>query len=73
MLRFRESDCRRSRGSTWYDRMDRLLMALGFTKSKADSNLCFKDEDGRIVKLLLCVNALFFRHGGVAECGWDFP
>ena len=23
--------------------------------------------------LLLCVNALFSRHGGVAECGWNLP
>ena len=24
---------------TWYDKMDNFLMSLGFTKSKADSNL----------------------------------
>ena len=60
MLCFRGSDCKRSYVSTWYDRMDILLMTLGFTKSKVDSNLCFKVEDGRIVKLLLCVDALFF-------------
>ena len=42
-----------------YDRMDRLLMALGFTKSKADSNLCFKVEGGRPVMLMLYVNDLF--------------
>ena len=59
MLCFRGSDYRRSRGSTWYDRMDRLLMTLGFTKSKADSNLCFKVEDGRPVMLLLYVDDLF--------------
>ena len=23
--------------------------------------------------LLLCVDALFSRHGGVAECGWNIP
>ena len=23
--------------------------------------------------LLLCVNALFSRHGGVAECEWNLP
>ena len=23
--------------------------------------------------LLLCVDALFSRHGGVAECRWNFP
>ena len=41
-----------------YDRMDSLLMALGFTKSKADSNLCFKVEGGRPVMLLLYVDDL---------------
>ena len=39
--------------------MDRLLMALGFTKSKADSNLYFKVEGGRLVMLLLYVDDLF--------------
>ena len=40
-------------------------MTLGFTKSKEDSNLFFKVE-GRIpMMLLLCVDALFSRHGGV--------
>ena len=34
-------------------------MSLGFTKSKADSNLYFKVEDGRPVILLLYVNDLF--------------
>ena len=53
--------------------MDRLLMTLGFTESKADSNLCFKVEGGRSVVLLLCVDALFSRHGDVAECRWNFP
>ena len=48
-------------------------MALGFTKIKVDSNLCFKVEGGRLVMLLLCVDALFSRHGGVAECGWNLP
>ena len=23
--------------------------------------------------LLLCVDALFSRHGGVTECGWNLP
>ena len=23
--------------------------------------------------LLLCVDALFSKHGGVAECGWNIP
>ena len=46
---------------------------LGFTKSKLDSNLFFKVEVGRPVMLLLCVDALFSRYGGVAECGWNLP
>ena len=65
MVHFKRSDYRRSSGSTWYARMDNLLMDLGFTESKVDSNLCLKVEDGRPVMLLLCVDALFYRHGGV--------
>ena len=53
--------------------MDRLLMTLGFTESKVDSNICFKVEGARPMKLLLCVDVLFSTHGGVAECRWDFP
>ena len=67
MLHFRGSDYRRSQGSTWYDRMDSLLVTLGFTKSKEDSNLCFKVEGGRPVILLLCVNAICSRYGGVVK------
>ena len=48
-------------------------MTLGFTESKVDSNLCFKVEGGRPVMLLLCVDALFSRYGGVAECRWNLP
>ena len=59
MFPFKGSDCRRSRGSTWYNRMNNLLMALGFTKSKEDSNLFFKVEGGRPVILLLYVDDLF--------------
>ena len=44
---------------TWYDKMDSLLISLGFTKSKVDSNLYLKVEDGRPVILLLYVNDLF--------------
>ena len=44
---------------TWYERMDNFLMSLGFTKSKADSNLYFKVEDERPVILLLYVDNLF--------------
>ena len=65
MLHFRGSDCRRSRGSTWYNRMDSLLMILGFIDSKVDSNIFLKVEGGRPVMLLLCVDTLFSRHGGV--------
>ena len=36
-----------------------LLVTLGFTESKVDSNLCFKVEDGRLVMLLLYVDDLF--------------
>ena len=39
--------------------MDRLLMTLGFTESKEDSNLCFKVEYGIPVMLLLYVDELF--------------
>ena len=42
-----------------YNRMDRLLMILGFTKIKEDSNLFFKVEGGRAVMLLLYVDDLF--------------
>ena len=73
MLCFRGSDCRRSSGSTWYDRMDSLLMVLGFTESKADSNLYFKVKGGILVMLLLCVDALFSRYGGVVEYRWNLP
>ena len=31
---------------TWYDRIDSFLSSLGFTKSKADSNLYYKVEEG---------------------------
>ena len=73
MLHFKGSDCRRSLGSTWHEKMDIFLMDLGFTNSKADSNLCFKVEGRRPVMLLLCVDALFYRNGGVEECRWNLP
>ena len=44
---------------TWYDRIDSFLSSLGFTKSKADSNLHYKVEDGNPVMLLLYVDDLF--------------
>ena len=39
--------------------MDRLLMNLGFTKNKSDSNLYFKVEYGVPVMLQLYVDELF--------------
>ena len=48
-------------------------MNLGLTESKADSNLFFKVESGIPMMLLLCADALFSRHGGVAKCGWNIP
>ena len=44
---------------TWYDRIDRFLSSLGFTKSKVDSNLYYKVEDGNPMMLLLYVDDLF--------------
>ena len=40
-------------------------MTLAFTKSKADSNLYYKVEDGNPVMLLW--------YGGVAEYRWNLP
>ena len=59
MLCFKGSDYRRSRSLTWYDRMENLLMDLGFTESKVDSNLYFKVEGGIPVMVLLYVDELF--------------
>ena len=39
--------------------MDILLIALGFTESKADSNLYYKVEEGNPVILLLYVDDRF--------------
>ena len=44
---------------TWYGRIDSFLSSLGFTKSKADSNLYYKVEEGNPVILLLYVDDLF--------------
>ena len=44
---------------TWYGRIDGFLSSLGFTKSKANSNLYYKVEDVNTVMLLLCVDYLF--------------
>ena len=40
-------------------RIDSFLSSLGFTKSKVDSNLYYKVEDGNPVMLLLYVDDLF--------------
>ena len=40
-------------------RIDSFLSSLGFTKSKADSNLYYKVEDDNPVMLLLYVDDLF--------------
>ena len=48
MLHFKGSECRTSPSSTWYDRMEKFLMELGFTKSKVGSNIYFKVECGRL-------------------------
>ena len=44
---------------TWYVRIDSFLSSLGFNKSKADSNLYYKVEDGNPMILLLYVDDLF--------------
>ena len=44
---------------TWYGRIDNFLSSLGFTKSKADSNLYYKVEYGNPVILLLYVDDMF--------------
>ena len=44
---------------TWYGRIDSFLSSLGFTKSKVDSNLYYKVEDGNPMMLLLYVDDLF--------------
>ena len=44
---------------TWYSRIDSFLSSLGFTKSKADSNLYYKVEKGNPVMLLLYLDDLF--------------
>ena len=44
---------------TWYGRIDSFLTGLGFTKSKTDSNLYYKVEEGNLVILLLYVDDLF--------------
>ena len=45
--------------TTWYGRIGNFLSNLGFTKSKADSNLYYKVEEGNPVILLLYVDDIF--------------
>ena len=44
---------------TWYDSINRFLTSLGFSKSKVDSNLYYKVEEGNPVILRLYVDDLF--------------
>ena len=44
---------------TWYGRIDKFLTSLGFTKSKVDSDLYYKVEEGNPLILLLYVDDLF--------------
>ena len=43
----------------WYGRIDGFLMSLGFTESKANSNLYYKIEGDGLMILLLYVDDLF--------------
>jgi hypothetical protein len=54
----------------WYGHIDNFLMSLGFTKSKADSNLYFKIMDNEPVILLLYVDNLFLarEENLIVEC-----
>jgi hypothetical protein len=54
----------------WYGRIDSFLTSLGFTKSKADSNLYFKIMENEPVILLLYVDDLFLtgEEKIIAEC-----
>ena len=44
---------------TWYAMIDSFLTSFGFTKSKSDSNLYYKVEEGNPMILLLYVDDLF--------------
>ena len=44
---------------TWFGRIDGFLSSLGFTKSKVDSKLYYKVENGNPVIVLLYVDDLF--------------
>ena len=53
--------------------MGRLLMTLGFTKSKVDSTLCFKVEGRRPVMFLYVSMHYCSRYGGMVEYRWNIP
>ena len=46
---------------TWYGIIDNFLSSLGFTKSKKDSKLYYKVEEGNPVILLLYLDDLFVK------------
>jgi hypothetical protein len=54
----------------WYGRIDSFLTSLGFTKSKADSNLYFKVMNDEPIILLLYVDDLFLtgEENIITEC-----
>ena len=54
----------------WYGRIDGFLMSLGFTKSKVDSNLYYKDVDEGLMIMLLYVDYLFLtgEENCIGEC-----
>ena len=54
----------------WYGRINGFLMSLGFTKSKADSNLYYKvDEDGILILLQYVYDLFFTREDkSIIEC-----
>ena len=54
----------------WYGRIDGFLVTLGFTKTKADSNLYYKVDGDKLMILLLYVNDLFLtgEYNHINEC-----
>ena len=54
----------------WYAKIDGLMMSLGFTKSKADSNLYYKVVDDRIMILLIDVDDILLKeeHNIISDC-----
>ena len=58
-MQIEESHSLKQAPRRWYGRIDSFLSSLGFTKSKADSNLYYNVEDGNPVILLLYVDDIF--------------